>query len=84
MCMGTKKYITIKLAGIVIGSISRVIRSFLFNLLLFALGFGCGYIYVVTHIESHLNETSYQCIQDIDPTIHCLNTHHSVKKPADL
>ena len=82
MCMGTKEYTTIKFAGIVVGSISRVIRSFLFNLLLFALGFGCGYVYVVTHVEAHLNETQYECIQDLDPSIHCFHASHLAKKPA--
>jgi len=51
MCVGRKKYTTAKMAGEFLGICSRTLRSFLFNVLVFCLGFGACYMYAVQKIN---------------------------------
>ena len=49
---------TIELAGNCMLLLTKVLKSFLFNALIFILGFGVAYVYVVTmvHIKAHESE----------------------------
>ena len=51
MCKNRKKYTTAKMAGEFMGICSRTFKSFLFNVLIFTLGFAACYVYAVQKIN---------------------------------
>ena len=58
-----------------IGMIGRVLRSFLFNMIIFILGFSAGYSYVATRVHYHTTKCSYaEYIQMIHDKVDELTT----------
>lgn len=55
----TTKYTTARVVGEIIGIVGRVLKSFLFNILVFALGIGVGYSYIATTVHYHATKCSY-------------------------
>lgn len=53
------KYTTARVIGEMIGIVGRVLKSFLFNILVFALGVGTGYSYVATTVHYHAAQCSH-------------------------
>lgn len=53
------KYTTARVVGEMIGMIGRVLKSFLFNILVFVLGFSVGYSYIATTVHYHATRCSY-------------------------
>lgn len=47
----TTQYSAVKFTGEVLVIVGRVLRSFLFNILVFVLGFGCAYLFLSTKIQ---------------------------------
>jgi len=50
-CQDQKKYTTVKVAGEFVAILGRMLRSFLFNILVFALGFGCGFAFIASRVH---------------------------------
>ena len=51
MCMSSRQYTTVKVVGTLLSVVNRVLRSFAFNILIFALGFTVGYIFVDSKVH---------------------------------
>lgn len=51
MCMSNRQYTTVKVVGTLLSVVNRVLRSFIFNLLLFAFGFAAGYIFIASKVH---------------------------------
>ena len=51
MCMSSRQYTTAKVVGTLLSVVNRVLRSFAFNMLIFALGFTVGYIFVDSKVH---------------------------------
>ena len=58
-CNSKIKYTTARVAGEMIGIGGRVLRSFLFNMLIFVLGFSAGYSYVATMDHYYAKRCTY-------------------------
>ena len=69
-CIRKIKYTTARVAGEMIGMVGRVLRSFLFNMLIFVLGFSAGYSYVATMDHYYAKRCTYaKYIQKIENKI---------------
>ena len=69
-CIRKIKYTTARVAGVMIGIVGRVLRSFLFNMLIFVLGFSAGYSYVATMDHYYAKRCTYaKYIQKIENKI---------------
>ena len=69
-CIRKIKYTTARVAGEMIGIVGRVLRSFLFNMLIFVLGFSAGYSYVATMDHYYAKRCTYaKYIQKIENKI---------------
>ena len=74
-CIRKIKYTTARVVGEMIGIVGRVLRSFLFNMLIFVLGFSAGYSYVTTMDHYHAKRCTYaKYIQKIENKIDELAT----------
>ena len=51
MCMSSRQYTTAKVVGTLLSVVNRVLRSFVFNVLLFPLGFATGYILIDSKVH---------------------------------
>ena len=51
MCMSSRQYTIAKVVGTLLSVVNRVLRSFVFNVLLFALGFATGYILIASKVH---------------------------------
>ena len=51
MCMSSRQYTTAKVVGTLLSVVNRVLRSFAFNILMFALGFAVSYIFVASKVH---------------------------------
>ena len=51
MCMSSRQYTTAKVVGTLLSVVNKVLRSFAFNILMFALGFTVGYIFVASKVH---------------------------------
>ena len=83
-CNSKIKYTTARVAGEMIGIVGRVLRSFLFNMLIFVLGFSAGYSYVATMDHYYAKRCTYaKYIQKIENKIDelaSLNIEYSKKQ----
>ena len=51
MCMSSRQYTTAKVVGTLLSVVNKVLRSFAFNILMFALGFATGYILIDSKVH---------------------------------
>ena len=51
MCMSNKQYTTVKVIGTLLSVVCKVLRSFVFNVFLFMLGFAFGYICIASKVH---------------------------------
>ena len=83
-CIRKIKYTTARVVGEMIGIVGRVLRSFLFNMLIFVLGFSAGYSYVATMDHYYAKRCTYaKYIQKIENKIDelaSLNIEYSKKQ----
>lgn len=62
---------TIELVGNCLLLLGKVLKSLLFNLLIFILGFGVAYVYIVTLVHTKATQNqNYECIQQIESELH--------------
>lgn len=67
MCMSKRQYSTMKFAGEFVGLVGRVLKSFLFNLLVFIVGFSLAYIFVVSHVQMKAKKSvDVQFVQQLE------------------
>ena len=65
-CDSNKKYTT-RATGEIIGIVGRVFKLFLFNILIFVLGFSSGYSYVATRVYYYSTKSdNHQYIQQLN------------------
>jgi len=63
MCMSANQYTTAKVVGEFIGMVGRVLRSAAFNILIFVLGFGVGFVYTATRVHYYgTKSTAYEYV----------------------
>ena len=76
MCMSTKQYTTVKVIGTLLSVVNKVLRSFVFNVFLFMLGFAFGYICIVSKVH-------YYAIQHED-TVYLQNISDKIDEMAEM
>lgn len=66
--MSSRQYTTAKVVGTLLSVVNRVLRAFAFNVLLFAFGFGVGYVFIASKVHyyavQHEEAVYLQQIQD--------------------
>lgn len=65
-CQESARYSTARVAGEFIGLLSRLSRSFLFNIFAFAAGFGCCFMVIEVNWEKQRSKTDTQIVAEVE------------------